>query len=128
MRISDWSSDVCSSDLATQCKPGSEDNAAPDHRRQIRDRFRSEVRVGSRAVQDIRCPKILVGERAEIDRMQLPPWQQNRLRWPRRARRVRDTGNVVSLWVDHCITGCGHIVPTLVETNDRKSTRLNSSH
>src|SRR3546814_9130262 len=102
MRISDWSSDVCSSDLAFSAEP-------------------SRLRTGSHGVRLERAPPSRPAASA-IAARRMP--SSSICECPRHVREVERM-------LDHSpVSAIGHNVSPAFwdELQDRKSTRLNSSH
>src|SRR3546814_5427545 len=113
MRISDWSSDVCSSDLADL------ETAAP-----LADRHHLARSIGkghdparsATAIEAVRDQQVTIVERHRLER-------DEQLARPRLRRRAVDEREAVDA-VPRRNPVTAHLSPPL----DRKSTRLNSSH
>src|SRR3546814_8029000 len=101
MRISDWSSDVCSSDLLGRARPADRPGTAHDENAILIDRERGIVDA-----------VVIIVRPVEHDR---PPLEHTLMTGPReiaRAELVRDHRGFEDAEIEQ----------------DRKSTRLNSSH
>src|SRR3546814_8082096 len=128
MRISDWSSDVCSSDLR---EPVDEAILAPEHDRRPRDRRGGEGRAHRRLAQSFRPaisrPRFAIGaDRREMHQCPAPGGGTGFGDMPRAFDMERLKIAIQHPdQVDHRIrAGDG----TRKTVGDRKSTRLNSSH
>src|SRR3546814_9186757 len=111
MRISDWSSDVCSSDLRTSSRPPTSTHAE------------AMQRTGDIAVKDPRTNVF------DLDRVSLERFFEEELG----DKKFR--AHQVMKWIHHRhatgfeeMTDLGKALRARLEERDRKSTRLNSSH
>src|SRR3546814_3803325 len=132
MRISDWSSDVCSSDLSRDGKPMAEPVhpvIAVDRVRYVGDQVAMVVADTYRAAQD-------AAERVEVEYEVLPATASAVAALAPEAPRVWEeaSDNLCYDWeignkdaVAAAFAGAEHVTrPEFVK--DRKSTRLNASH
>src|SRR3546814_280283 len=137
MRISDWSSDVCSSDLRARSKPsiilGEHDREHAPRERCVRWIFRSEFEGGIIIVdleEDAFAPKI---EGAEVSFRAVAGAKVIPADGGEEFSLGNDFTNRVFFACETSEAGAGHDkasgrIETLAATVDRKSTRLNSRH
>src|SRR3546814_9962934 len=131
MRISDWSSDVCSSDLQVLCR-----------RRKNNPLYVGEAGVGKTALAEGLARRIVEGDVPEVlkeaviyslDLGALVAGTKYRGDFEKRLKAVlaalKSVPNAV-LFIDeiHTIIGAGSASGGTMDARDRKSTRLNSSH
>src|SRR3546814_4221645 len=110
MRISDWSSDVCSSDLVAEAEDGLvivDQHAA--HERLVLERMRRAMADGGVSAQALLLPEVVDLDEAACDRLEA------------RADELAAFGLEIERFGPAAMLVCA--TPA-----DRKSTRLNSSH
>src|SRR3546814_2628016 len=122
MRISDWSSDVCSSDLV--CRFKAERFAARRHSRGHKDRFGDPAMMGERAFErDIATRHQTLRNGEGMDGFGPIALSQQV-----GAALHAEQGTILERPIDQAVAPGVSAAQQIAELADRKSTRLNSSH